>query len=112
MLATVAELAEPQGNGGEADPSGPLPAASRLKPNYPNPFNPFTTIEFDLSEHQRVTIEVFDPLGRQVDVVMDQHCSAGTHRVRWDAGNRASGVYYLHFRAGRSDQTRPMLLLK
>ena len=112
MLATVAELAEPQGNGGEADPSGPLPAASRLKPNYPNPFNPFTTIEFDLSEHQRVTIEVFDPLGRQVDVVMDQHCGAGTHRVRWDAGNRASGVYYLHFRAGRSDQTRPMLLLK
>jgi photosystem II stability/assembly factor-like uncharacterized protein len=112
MLATLAELAEPQGNSGTVDPFGTLPVVSTLKPNYPNPFNHSTTIEFDLAGYQRVTIEVFDPLGRQVDVVMDQHSGAGTHRVRWDAGNRASGVYYLHFRAGTRVETRPMLLLR
>ncbi|MEZ4700082.1 MAG: T9SS type A sorting domain-containing protein [Rhodothermales bacterium] len=75
------------------DPEG-LPTAFALKGNYPNPFNPSTTIQFDLPEASNVRIDVVDMLGRQVLEVPEQALAAGANqRVLIDASHLASGVY-------------------
>ena len=71
-----------------------LPSEFTLKGNYPNPFNPTTTIQFDLPESADVTIDVMDLLGRRVLVVPMQAMSAGANRsVRIDANSLSSGIY-------------------
>ncbi|HUL42731.1 MAG TPA: FlgD immunoglobulin-like domain containing protein [Bacteroidota bacterium] len=79
--------------------SSVIPGEMRLKPNYPNPFNPSTQIEFDLSGSANVRLEVFDVNGRLVNVLVDGNLEAGNHVVRWDgtsfSGDRvASGIYF------------------
>jgi photosystem II stability/assembly factor-like uncharacterized protein len=112
MLATVAELAEPLTRVDVSLPAPGLPSAVVLKPNYPNPFNPSTTIEFELNAHQQVVLEIVDVLGRRVQLLMNQECGAGTHRIRWDAANFAAGVYFARLRTGSFELVRPMLLVK
>ena len=92
-------------------------AAARLQPAYPNPFNPQTTIAFDLPEPQGVRLAVFDVRGRRVRVLVDEAMSAGSHTVVWDGtdgqGRRlASGVYLYRIQAGPLNETRRMLLVK
>lgn len=91
-----------------------LPDAITLAQNYPNPFNPSTSIRFTLPEAQRVTLRVFDVLGRQVaSLLSDKSLGAGTHTVRFDAGGLASGVYLYRLESGSSVfRSRRMLLTK
>ena len=97
------------------------PARFGLRPNYPNPFNPATTIEFDIDaevgEFVQVELGIYDVLGQRLTQLVSRPLHAGHHRVSWNGrdskGERvSSGVYFAQLRAGSNVQTRPMLLLK
>ncbi|NNG26737.1 MAG: T9SS type A sorting domain-containing protein, partial [Ignavibacteriaceae bacterium] len=83
-----------------------------LSQNFPNPFNPSTTIEFSLSNTVYVTLEVFNTLGERVGVLASEEFSAGTYSYKWDASNLTSGIYFYILQAADFIQTRKMILLK
>ena len=94
-----------------------LPNAFRLRQNYPNPFNPETVIEYTIPEPAHVRLDVFNILGRQVDVLVNREQTAGDHEAVWDgtdgAGERvASGVYLCRLTAGNHTTARKMMLVK
>jgi hypothetical protein len=89
-----------------------VPDRFALHPNYPNPFNPETTIRFDLPSAQNVALEIFDTLGRRVATLVDGHLPAGKHRARWKADHLASGLYLYRLRAGSFVRSRAMILVK
>jgi photosystem II stability/assembly factor-like uncharacterized protein len=80
--------------------------------NYPNPFNPGTTIKFELRKPSDVRLSVFDMLGREVSVLVNERREAGVHEVRFDASKLASGVYFYRLHAGDFTQTKRLLRLK
>ncbi len=88
------------------------PVAFKLHSNYPNPFNPSTTIRYDLPVSANVRLEVVDLLGRILATLVDEEKPAGTHEVRYDASLLAGGVYICRIQAGGYASSRPMLLLK
>lgn len=112
------------GLGTEDSLSGPaedVPASFALNPNYPNPFNPFTTIVFDIPEQALVTLKVYDVLGREIETLSEGERIAGRYPVVWNGTNRngdqvASGVYFYRIVASGSsgqvfvEQNRMMLL--
>jgi hypothetical protein len=88
-----------------------------LPPNYPNPFNPGTTVEYVLPVQGPVTVRVFDVTGSPVRTLVDEVQPAGAQRVRWDGrsdagGGVASGVYLLRIEAAGIVRTRKMTMLK
>jgi hypothetical protein len=89
------------------------PSKFTLFPNYPNPFNPETTIRFETTESQFVVIKIFDILGREVQTLSAEFTLPGEHRLvfRADAG-LSSGVYYCRLTAGSFSQARTMVLLR
>ena len=91
---------------------GLLPDGPRLHQNYPNPFNPSTIIEFELPKSSIVRLSVYDMLGREVSVLLNERREAGVHEVRFDGSNLASGVYFYRLTAGDFLQTRRLLLLR
>jgi hypothetical protein len=84
----------------------------RLYANYPNPFNPTTTIEFDLPKTSKVTLKVFNILGEEVAILLSASLLSGSHSVDWDASNLASGVYLYRLQAGGYVETRKMVLMR
>lgn len=95
------------------EPEGNLPSEFRLKPNYPNPFNPITTIRYKLPENADVRIEVFNILGQRVQLHAPGLQPAGTHHMQFDGLGLSSGVYVYHLIAnGVISDSRKMLLLK
>ncbi len=96
-----------------APPSRPAANLSfELTQNYPNPFNSVTEISFTIPQTSPVNLSVFDVLGRQIAVVVDEPLSAGAHHVRFDASALASGIYFVHLRCGSISATRKMVLMK
>jgi len=89
-----------------------LPDGFALHANYPNPFNPSTTIGYEITNASRVRIAVTDLLGREVAVLLDTDQPAGRYEVTWDAKGMASGVYYCRMEAGTFRDTRAMLLMR
>ncbi len=83
-----------------------------LATNYPNPFNPITTISYTLPQRSDVYITVYDLLGNEVITLVSDNQAAGYNSVQWDANNAVSGVYFYQIRAGEYVQTRKMVLLK
>lgn len=96
--------------GEEADEQ--IPRRFGLKQNFPNPFNPSTTIHYHLPAAGRVLLTVYDMLGREVAVLVDRVEEPGYKSVRWDATGVASGVYYYRLRAGDSVETRKLLVMR
>lgn len=94
--------------------SAELPENIVLEQNYPNPFNPVTAIEFTLPGTQRVSLRIFDVLGRPVATLLDDKTmSTGTYTVRFDASRLASGIYLYRLETADSFvQSRRMLLVK
>jgi photosystem II stability/assembly factor-like uncharacterized protein len=78
----------------------------------PNPFNPSTTIAFNLPNSARISLRVFDLLGREVSVLKDGMMEAGTHRVMFDGSSLATGIYFARLDAGAFSQTKKLMLLK
>lgn len=89
-----------------------IPAAFSLYQNFPNPFNPATTIRYDVPQNGPVRLEVFDLLGTRVRVLVNDQQSAGVHSVRFDAAGIASGLYYYRLTAGGRSLTKMMTVLK
>ncbi len=88
------------------------PEGFSLAQNWPNPFNPVTTIDFSLPAAQRITLKVYNMLGEEVATLIDGLLPAGLHRAQWNAGDRPSGVYLYRLVTERSSATRSMMLLK
>ena len=80
--------------------------------NYPNPFNPTTTIPFSLAEASAVTIRVYDLLGRTVATLVDGTLSAGVHEVRFEAARLPTGTYLVRMEAGSIVETQHITLMK
>jgi hypothetical protein len=89
-----------------------VPKSFSLFDNYPNPFNPSTTIAFELPAEARISLTVFNLLGQQVARLVDEVKSAGRHVVLFDASTLTSGIYFYQINAGSFHQTRKMLLVK
>ncbi len=89
-----------------------VPAAYRLDPNYPNPFNPSTTLSFALPNAARITLAVYDATGALVTTLVDEQLAAGHYTTTWDAAGLASGVYVVQMRAEGVVQSRKVILLK
>jgi hypothetical protein len=99
------------------DIAGGVPAVFQLSQNFPNPFNPTTTIRFQLAGAARVTLKVYDVLGREVASLVNDDKAAGEYTVTFNATAIASGVYIYRFQAravGGSDyiETRKLVLLR
>jgi|GEM_PF-552662 hypothetical protein len=91
---------------------GNVPKDFSLKQNFPNPFNPSTSFEFSLSASQWVTLKIYDVIGREVAVVVNENLNAGTYNVQYDAMQLPSGVYFYRLSAGTFSDVKKMLLLK
>ena len=89
-----------------------VPVKSFLYRNYPNPFNPSTTIMFDLPKSSEVSLKVFNILGEEVATLVSERLSTGSYSYDWDASNLASGVYLYRLQAGDYIETRKMILMK
>jgi len=80
--------------------------------NYPNPFNPVTTISYSLSLDAWVTLKVYSTLGEEVATLVSDHQETGRHSVEWDATGQPSGVYFYRLNAGGLVETRKLVLLR
>ncbi|MEM8488461.1 MAG: T9SS type A sorting domain-containing protein, partial [Bacteroidota bacterium] len=89
-----------------------LPESFELEGNYPNPFNPQTSIRFAMPEAAHVSVSVYDALGRQVATLMDGVQEAGYHEVNFDAASLPSGTYLYRLVTPAGEFTKTMLLLK
>ena len=88
-----------------------------LKQNYPNPFNPTTNIEYNLKHSTHVLLIVFNALGEEVDILIDEIKNAGTHKIQWHGTNEKgekvpSGIYLYHIDTDDWKHTRKMVLIK
>ena len=92
-------------------PSG-LPGRFALHRNYPNPFNPTTSISFSLPQDAEVKLEVFNIAGQVVTTLVDGPLAAGEHTIEWKADNYATGIYLYRLQADDFVDTKKMLLLK
>ena len=88
------------------------PVSFSLEQNYPNPFNPSTTIRFGLPEKEFVSLKIYDVMGNEVAILMNEEKPAGSHSVEFDASGLASGTYFYKLQAGSNITTRKMILLK
>lgn len=102
-------------------PHGKVPVEYSLFQNYPNPFNPATKIKFDLPKPDltlsgakglHVRLIIYDALGREVAVLVNQQFQPGRYEIEWDGTNYPSGVYYYKLISGDYTQTRKMVLIK
>ena len=99
------------------DDEAVLPESFALHANYPNPFNPTTTISYDLPEQSQITLGIYDILGKQIKTLINQSQDAGSKIAIWDGTDNlgrqvSAGVYLYQIQAGAFTQTRKMLLLK
>lgn len=92
--------------------SNTTPSHYYLKRNYPNPFNPTTTISYSIPKTGLVTIRVYDVLGREITTLVNKNESAGNYSVNFNAIGLSSGIYFYRLKVGGYAQTRKMILLK
>jgi photosystem II stability/assembly factor-like uncharacterized protein len=83
-----------------------------LYQNFPNPFNPLTTINYTLSENSFVSLIVYDVLGNQIENLISKYQSAGNYKVNWDGQHFPSGIYYYQLKAGKYTDSKKMILLR
>jgi len=88
------------------------PTQFHLSQNYPNPFNPGTTIKYELPRSSVVKLSVFDMLGREVAVLVNERKNAGLHEVRFNASGLATGAYFYRLQADGFVQSKKLLVLK
>jgi subtilisin family serine protease len=92
--------------------AGTIPSAGVLMVNYPNPFNPLTTLRFRLDRPGFATLEVFDVGGRRVETLIAASLPAGEHAIVWHAGDVGSGVYFARLVTDGRTTSRRLVLLK
>nr|MBP6673432.1 T9SS type A sorting domain-containing protein [Bacteroidota bacterium] len=93
--------------------SNPVPTEFALHQNYPNPFNPSTTLSFTVQVSGLTTLKIYDPLGREVSILVNEHLEAGAyHKRTFDASRLASGIYIARLTNGGVSQIKKMSLIK
>jgi glycosidase len=113
VLDTVAHtLVLPVLTGVEEQRGASVPNEISLYQNYPNPFNPKTAIQYSVPITQYVSLKVYDVLGRELAVLVNERKDAGVHEVKFDASRVSSGVYFYRLTAGSFVDTKKMLLLR
>jgi hypothetical protein len=103
-------LADP--NPGVTDPTIGMPMSYALNQNYPNPFNPTTVVRYELPAASGVKLVIYDLLGREVVVLVNEKKAPGSYEVKFDAAGLASGVYLYRLTAGNFVQTHKMILMR
>jgi hypothetical protein len=88
------------------------PENFKLQANYPNPFNPVTTIGYEIAHRADVTLSIFDLSGKQVTLIRQGNQEAGQYHILWDARGLSSGVYLIQLNAGKVIRTGKALLIK
>ena len=94
------------------DPAVGLPRAFALHQNFPNPFNPSTTIRFDVPARGHVKLVVYNAIGQVIETLVDEELTPNSYKVDFSAANLASGIYYYRIISNSFVTTRKMLLLK
>ncbi|NOS86732.1 MAG: T9SS type A sorting domain-containing protein, partial [Ignavibacteria bacterium] len=89
-----------------------IPKEFMLYPNFPNPFNPETKIQFDVPTAGRVKLEIFDILGKSSELPVDETLRPGRYNIVWSAEEYSSGIYFYRLSAGNFVQTRKMIVVK
>jgi Secretion system C-terminal sorting domain len=97
---------------GIASISKNIPVNFSLRQNYPNPFNPSTRIRYDVPQNSFVKLVVYDILGREVSVLVNEHLKPGEYEAVWTADNMPSGVYFYNLTANGFSETKKMLMIK
>ena len=89
-----------------------IPGEYSLYQNYPNPFNPTTNIKFDLHRTSKISLIVYNILGKEIATLVNEKLSAGSYEVDWDASGYSSGVYFYRLITDDFIDTKKMLLVK
>ncbi len=89
-----------------------IPTSYALNQNFPNPFNPTTTISYQIPKDGPVTIKIFDALGREVTTLVDEFKSAGQYSVKFDASHLSTGIYFYSIKSGDFNAVKKMALIK
>lgn len=89
-----------------------VPEKFSLQQNFPNPFNPITTIKYDILKEGFVKLSVYDILGRELKAIINQNQKPGTYTVQYDAANLSSGTYFYKLTANGFTETRKMMVIK
>ncbi|MDQ3019935.1 MAG: T9SS type A sorting domain-containing protein [Bacteroidota bacterium] len=89
-----------------------IPVTYGISQNFPNPFNPSTTIKFDIPQLSNVKLSIYDIAGREVSTLVNSEMQPGSYNYKWDATNFASGIYFYRIKAGAFVETKRMLLIK
>jgi hypothetical protein len=92
--------------------SSEIPSSFVLSQNYPNPFNPSTKINYELPITNYVKLVIYDVLGKEVEILVNQMQKPGSYEVEWDASNYPSGVYFYKIESGDFTQVKKMILMK
>ena len=102
----------PVGRVVSVDENSEIPKRYTLDQNFPNPFNPSTTIRYGLPNKSDVQLTIFNTLGQQISQLVNGEQEAGYHEVKFDASGLSSGVHFYRLRAGDFVETRKLLLMK
>jgi hypothetical protein len=89
-----------------------IPGGFFIYQNHPNPFNPVTTIEYNLPKNCKVAIKVYDILGKLVEELVNEYKEAGVNNVKFNGSNLTSGIYFYKIEAGTFTDTKKMVLIK
>jgi len=89
-----------------------MPTEYSLSQNYPNPFNPTTAILYQIPVESHVTLKVYDLLGRELEVLVNEEKPAGFYDLKYNAAKLSSGIYFYTIKAGDFVQTKKFILLK
>ena len=92
-----------------------IPTTLDLYPAYPNPFNPVTTLQFDiphLENTEKVSLSIFDLMGREIDLLINGNKPPGSYKFKWNATKHSSGVYFARLRLGPYVKTQKIILMK
>tara|TARA_B100000315_G_scaffold260753_1_gene324832 strand:+ start:143 stop:937 length:795 start_codon:yes stop_codon:yes gene_type:complete len=89
-----------------------IPESVKLNQSFPNPFNANTTISYDVSETQLISLSVYDITGREVKSITQQMHKPGSYRFKWDAGDAGSGIYFVHLKSDKGIQAQKIILIK
>jgi CubicO group peptidase (beta-lactamase class C family) len=92
--------------------SSNIPDGFKLDQNFPNPFNPSTVIRYSLKENSYTTLKIYDALGKEIAVLVNENLKSGTYEIEFDASNLPSSVYFYKLTSGNHTETKKMFLLK
>ncbi len=89
-----------------------LPKSVELFQNFPNPYNPTTTINYQLPNNNFVTLKVYNLLGEEIATLVNGEVEAGVHEVQFDGSKLSSGIYFYKLTAGKFTEIKKMMLIK